>query len=218
MSKLRNILGPHSLARMEECQLLEEVRVLVEHWGPSLARFYLNTRIKKEEEETVEQFMSRLEKVSEYCGYTEKCTQCGVQVDFSAQIVQDHMLAVKDPGVYCKYSSKYRKEEDRKLSEVEDMKEGEVVMEQMDVKDGEEGIKEVFDGGMKGTDKVESCNDELTGYTCPDCFTSYRFTTIAGLKRHRQIFCTKSKLNGEGIRCVLCKITFKGEIYLKRHM
>ena len=217
VSKLRNILGPHSLVKMEECQVLEEVRVLVEHWGPSLARFYLNTRVKKEEEETPEQFMSRLEKVSEYCGYTEKCTQCGVQVDFSAQIVQDHMLAVKDPGVYCKYSSKYRKEEHIKSSEVKDMKEGGVLMEQIEVKDGEEGIKEVSDWKMEGTNKVERNDDELSGYTCPDCYTSYRFTTITGLKRHRQIFCQKSKLNGEGLCCVLCKKTFKEEIYLTRH-
>ena len=70
-------------------------------------------------------------------------------------------------------------------------------------KEEKEDVEKVSEE-MEGTRTVELLDADLSGYTCPDCHETKRYTTIDGLKRHRQIFCSKSKLNREWILCILC--------------
>merc|ERR1719334_573536 len=88
-----------------------------------------------------------------------------------------------------------------------------MVEQQTRVKDDEDVSEE-----MEETDGVEKNEDVFDGYTCPDCPKSRRYATMVGLRRHRQIFCSKSKLIGKRVQCDWCKKTFKKEKYLINHI
>ena len=93
---MSNVLGPTRVKEMEtESQLLEEVKLLHEDWGPRMARLCLNTRMERDKAETEQDFMVRLESIVKECRYIQTCSHCANQVDFSGQIIQDCVSAAR---------------------------------------------------------------------------------------------------------------------------
>ena len=204
-TRLKSVLGPASLARMGEQEVLEEVRRQVD-WGWSKARLQLAKGMGRDVAEELEEFTARVRVVAASCDFHEQCDKCGDLVDFTWQMVRDRM-ALGDSGHEDVMDDNLKevlnlgREEstnilqnsiDQKIM-IDIVEEGKMEVE-IEETSSVSTSRRTKRSGSLGNNESSIKVEGNKRFACSNCTNSKVYKTLKGLERHQIIFCTASKV------------------------